>query len=299
MSGNRKLKVFLCHSKDDKPKVRKLYRRLVADGFDAWLDEEKLMPGQEWDLEIRKTVRETDVVIACISKGSTTKSGYVQKEIRFALDIAEEKPEGAIYLIPARLEDCSVPDRLGRYQWVNLFEQNGYKKLKDSLELCMKNLDIRIDSNELFDWFTQDMLEIPIIGPISRGMPLPNPESGVTHIGGDKQNMVNIARNLLHIKDVNDLFALEVKGNSMIDAGINDGDIVIMKPANKARNGEMVAIWLPRENETTLKYYFEVKGGFTLKPANPTMKSVFIKKNEPLEIKGKVVMVIRKIVTEN
>jgi SOS-response transcriptional repressor LexA len=248
---------------------------------------------------MKKNLCETDVVIACISKGSTTKSGYVQKEIRFALDIAEEKPEGAIYLIPARLEDCSVPDRLGRYQWVNLFEQNGYKKLKDSLELCMKNLDIRIDSNELFDWFTQDMLEIPIIGPISRGMPLPNPESGVTHIGGDKQNMVNIARNLLHIKDVNDLFALEVKGNSMIDAGINDGDIVIMKPANKARNGEMVAIWLPRENETTLKYYFEVKGGFTLKPANPTMKSVFIKKNEPLEIKGKVVMVIRKIVTEN
>lgn len=94
MNENRKLKVFLCHSKDDKPKVRELYHRLVADGFDPWFDEEKLMPGQEWDLEIRKAVRESDVVIVCLSKSSTTKAGYVQKEIRFALDVADEQLEG-------------------------------------------------------------------------------------------------------------------------------------------------------------------------------------------------------------
>ena len=121
MTKVRKLKVFLCHSRDDKPKVRELYRRLVDDGFDAWLDEEKLMPGQDWDLEIRKAVRNADVVLVCLSNGSTTKAGYVQKEIRFALDIADEQPEGAIYLIPTRLEDCSVPSRLSRWQWVDLF----------------------------------------------------------------------------------------------------------------------------------------------------------------------------------
>ena len=133
MTDNRKLKVFLCHSKDDKPKVRELYRHLVADGFDAWLDEEKLMPGQEWDLEIRKAVRKSDVVVVCLSKGSVTKTGYVQKEIRFALDVADEQPEGAIYLIPLRLEDCEVPSRLGKWQWVDLFESKGYEKLKLSL----------------------------------------------------------------------------------------------------------------------------------------------------------------------
>src|SRR5262245_44125649 len=128
----RKLKVFLCHSKDDKPKVRELYRSLVANGFDAWLDEEKLIPGQDWDLEIRKAVRESDVVVVCLSNSSTTKAGYVQKEIRFALDVADEQPEGAIFIIPVRMEECDVPTRLSKWQWVNLFESNGYEKLMSS-----------------------------------------------------------------------------------------------------------------------------------------------------------------------
>ena len=104
MTASRSLKVFICHSKDDKPKVRKLYRRLINDGFEAWLDEAKLMPGQDWDLEIRKAVRGSDVVLVCLSKSSTTKEGYVQKEMRFALDVADEKPEGTVFLIPVRLE---------------------------------------------------------------------------------------------------------------------------------------------------------------------------------------------------
>jgi repressor LexA len=94
---------------------------------------------------------------------------------------------------------------------------------------------------------------------------------------------------------VNDLYALEVKGESMIDAMINDGDIVVLKPAIEARNGEMVAVWLPRENEATLKYFFKEKDSYRLQPANPTMKPILIKKTEPLEIKGKVIMVIRKV----
>ena len=140
MAENRKLKLFLCHSKDDKPKVRELYHRLVADGFDAWLDEENLLPGQDWDLEIRKAVRESDVVVVCLSKGAVTKTGYVQKEIRFALDVADEQPEGTIFIIPAKLEACQVPLRLNKWQWVNLFETVGYEKLKRSLTHRANNL---------------------------------------------------------------------------------------------------------------------------------------------------------------
>jgi len=81
----------------------------------------------------------------------------------------------------------------------------------------------------------------------------------------------------------------------MIDAMINDGDIVVLKPASDARNGEMVAVWLPRDNEATLKYFFKEKDRYRLQPANPTMKPIFVKKSEPLEIKGKVVMVIRRL----
>ena len=81
----------------------------------------------------------------------------------------------------------------------------------------------------------------------------------------------------------------------MIDAMVNDGDIVILKPSQDARNGDMVAVWLSDRNETTLKYFYKEKDGFRLQPANPTMKPIMIKKNELVEIKGKVVMVIRKM----
>lgn len=129
------LKVFLCQASGDKPSVRELYKHLVAKGVDAWLDQEKLLPGQDWRLEIPRAVKEADVVVVCLSKKSITKEGYVQKEIKFALDIAEEKPEGTIFLIPARLEECTVPERLSRWQWVDLHEENGFIRLLRSLKL--------------------------------------------------------------------------------------------------------------------------------------------------------------------
>jgi len=78
---------------------------------------------------------------------------------------------------------------------------------------------------------------------------------------------------------------------------VNDGDIVVMKPTGgiQPNNGEMVAVWLPERDETTLKYFFKEKEGYRLQPANPTMEAIHIDKDEALEIKGKVVMVIRQI----
>jgi outer membrane protein assembly factor BamD (BamD/ComL family) len=140
---HRPLKVFLCHASGDKPAVRALYQRLIRDGVDAWLDREKLLPGQDWRVEIPKAVRESDVVVICLSNRSTTKEGYVQKEIKFALDIASEKPEGTIFLIPARLEECSVPAQLSLWQWVDLFEEDGYERLMRSLRVRADKLGLR------------------------------------------------------------------------------------------------------------------------------------------------------------
>jgi repressor LexA len=141
-----------------------------------------------------------------------------------------------------------------------------------------------------------DTFRVPMLGRIAAGLPLPELEAGVSFMTDNESNAVEIARSLLPAKEKGDnLFALEVKGDSMIDAMINDGDIVVLRPASDARNGEMVAVWLPRDNEATLKYFFREKDRYRLQPANPTMKPIFIKKSEPLEIKGKVVMVIRKI----
>jgi hypothetical protein len=129
----RALQVFLCHASSDKPVVRNLYRRLVDNGIEPWFDEESLLPGQHWQAEIPKAVRKSDVVIVCLSCASVSKAGYVQKEISFALDVAEEQPEGSIFLIPLRLEECVLPDRLRRYQRADLYSPIGFDRLMKSL----------------------------------------------------------------------------------------------------------------------------------------------------------------------
>ncbi len=140
-----------------------------------------------------------------------------------------------------------------------------------------------------------DMLRVPVVGRIQAGEPIPVPSSDFNYFNAE--DSVDIAMSLMPAKEKSNkhLFALEVQGDSMIDAMVNDGDIVIMKAAQEARNGDMVAVWLPERNETTLKYFYKEKDRFRLQPANPTMKPIYVNKNDPLEIKGKVVMVIRKM----
>ena len=128
------LKVFLCHAHSDKDAVKALYARLKREGVDVWLDKEKLLPGADWELEIRKAVREADVVVVCLSK-QFNQAGFRQKEVRIALDAAMEKPEGEIFIIPARLEECDSLESLSRWHWVDLFERDGFQRLILALRL--------------------------------------------------------------------------------------------------------------------------------------------------------------------
>ena len=91
------LRVFLCHASEDKVRVRSLYQELKGEGFAPWLDEEDIQPGQQWDAEIAKAIRGSDVVLVCLSQRSE-KRGYIQKEIVRPLDVADEQPEGRIFL---------------------------------------------------------------------------------------------------------------------------------------------------------------------------------------------------------
>jgi hypothetical protein len=131
----RPLRVFLCHASADKPAVRELYDYLKQHGIHPWLDEIDLLPGQHWREQIPEALNSSDVIIVCLSKNSVDKEGYIQKEIRYALDKAEEMPEGTIFIIPARLEECNVPTRLKPFQWVDLFSDNGHKQLMQSLNV--------------------------------------------------------------------------------------------------------------------------------------------------------------------
>lgn len=142
----RQLRVFLCHASQDKPAVRELYKRLkTEDWIDPWLDEEKLLGGQDFDLEIYKATRDADAIIVCLSKTSVVKEGYVNKEIRRALEIAQEKGEGAIYVIPLRLDDCNPSfEQLKKLHWVDYFFPNAHEKLIRSLQVRADALKIPI-----------------------------------------------------------------------------------------------------------------------------------------------------------
>lgn len=143
---------------------------------------------------------------------------------------------------------------------------------------------------------TSELLSIPVWGRIGASLPVPMPASEGSYF--DPESTVEIARSLLPAREkVNELFALEVSGHSMIDAMVNDGDIVIMKRTQNANNGEMVAVWLEDTDETTLKYFFKESGHVRLQPANPTMTPIIIDNPERVRIQGKVIMIVRRVDT--
>jgi hypothetical protein len=135
MSGTdeKKLLVFISHASEDNAAARRLTKRLKDDGFDPWLDLERLLPGQDWNLEIEKAMRESGAILLCFSEESVSKEGYVQKEYKRAMRIQEEKPEGTIFVIPVRLDNCEIPFSLREIQWVDY--PDGYEKLVTALSL--------------------------------------------------------------------------------------------------------------------------------------------------------------------
>ena len=139
-----------------------------------------------------------------------------------------------------------------------------------------------------------EMFTVPVIGRIVAGEPVPVPSSDFNYF--DSETGIDIARSLLPTKEkTEDLFALEVQGDSMIDAMVNDGDIVIMRPITQANNGEMVAVWLSDRDETTLKYFYLENGRVRLQPANPLMSPIIIDDPAHVQVQGKVVLVIRRL----
>jgi YVTN family beta-propeller protein len=187
----QRLRLFLCHSSVDKSSVRTFYQRLQNDKFDPWLDEENLLPGQDWEHEIKKAVRGTDVVLVCLSRVSVERAGFANKEIKFALDVADEKPEGTIFIIPVKLEECNIPDRLRRWHWVNLFEERGYEKLLRALQERANKLGATIPPTLPAQFFYAPSASAILITPDSRDIYCADEEHGkivvienIPHAGG-------------------------------------------------------------------------------------------------------------------
>jgi repressor LexA len=134
------------------------------------------------------------------------------------------------------------------------------------------------------------VVRIPMLGDIGAS-PSPLPTVNDVFSAYNEEDAVVVSRDMLKAKADN-LYALRVRGDSMIDAMVNDGDIVIMQPQYEARNGEMVAVYLRNDMSATLKRFYVDGERVRLQPANPTLEPIFVDPEE-VQIQGKVLMVLR------
>ena len=124
---------FLCHASQDEEKVREIGNRLQQDGILVWFAPNALKGGSEWAAEIEKAMRECDFVIIFLSVAAINKTGFVQREVKYAFEQLQLRPDNARYVIPVLLEPCQPPARFEHFHWIKLFENDGYTRLKASV----------------------------------------------------------------------------------------------------------------------------------------------------------------------
>lgn len=134
------------------------------------------------------------------------------------------------------------------------------------------------------------MFQVPLVGTIAASAPVTTPEDFGYYY--DSDDMIDVPLAMLSVGDRSDLFALRVTGDSMIDAMVAEGDIIVLKRQNVAKNGDMVAVWLNEQGETTLKHYFLEGKQVRLQPANPTMDPIYVDAQQ-VNIQGRVLAVLR------
>jgi repressor LexA len=132
---------------------------------------------------------------------------------------------------------------------------------------------------------------VPLIGVIAAGKPIPVPDSETWDMTAGAET-IEVPEHITRGRQ--NVYALRVKGTSMIDALINDGDIVLMSYVSAVDNGDMAAVWLKDEKEVTLKKFYAEGAQVRLQPANVTMKPIFAKASN-VEVQGRVIGVIRRV----
>ena len=132
------MQVFLSYARENIDDARKLKASLEQNDIDIWFDEDNLLPGQNWKLEISRAIVNSSLVILLVSNESLSKRGYVQVEMKKALNILEEIPDSDIFIIPVRINSCEIFEPgLNDLHWVDLFPsyQRGVESIMKAIEL--------------------------------------------------------------------------------------------------------------------------------------------------------------------
>ena len=165
-----------------------------------------------------------------------------------------------------------------------ILERKEYIRRRHSVSRGIELIDRSSDLGYCF--------QVPIIGQIAAGEPIPVPAPDTWDVTASAETL-EVTRDLIRGRE--GVYALKVKGWSMVDALINDGDTILMQYVNVVENGEMAAIWLKAEKEATLKKFYGEPGRIRLQPANSQMQPIYAEPDN-VEIQGRVIAVIRKLV---
>jgi hypothetical protein len=139
---NENATIFLSYASPDYERVHTYFTRLVADGLDPWFDKEKLVAGQNWDFEIKRALARAEIIVVFLSENSISRRGYVQREIRIALDQAQNKLHDDIYVIPVMLDEVPIPTQLEAIQVVGATSEDPYKQLSTAISTQLERLGL-------------------------------------------------------------------------------------------------------------------------------------------------------------
>ena len=168
MTTNDYVSIFISYASEDSEKVHPFYPMLTKAGAKVWMDKENLLPGQDWEFAIRKAIRDSDFFLIFLTNNSVTKRGFLQKEIKVALDVWDEKLPDDVFLIPIRLDDCVMPDSLVKFQRIDIFnnqeinqENSNFTKLIEGIVFGAEKLGKKlIQSNNDYQLLTKRIQEI-------------------------------------------------------------------------------------------------------------------------------------------
>ncbi len=217
-----KPRIFLSYGRPDNSQVEELYELLVEKGFSPWMDSKNLLPGERWKLAITDQIEKCDFFLACISPRSVDRRGILQEELRTALELSRQKLNTDIFLIPIRLENCDIPKELAQFQYVDLFQNDGFQKLVKAIragfkrskpdverpktqisqEQALRPPDYMLTDEEIDNWLRNYAKYFQLI-QISRGVPASQDQmiearhAAIVHLAGDVlEGRLNFARRI-------------------------------------------------------------------------------------------------------
>lgn len=199
-----------------------------------------------------------------------------ERILNFIRDFIDER--GYAPTVRDILKGCFISSTAVVQHHLNILEREGHIHRDPEVFRSIQLLD------------RSNIVRVPLLGSIAAGAPIPVPSAETWEV--EPLEILELTDDLIQSKE--GVYALKVKGLSMIDALIDDGDIVLMQSADTANNGEMVAVWLKDKQEVTLKRFFRESNQIRLQPANSQMQPIYVAPDN-VEVQGKVIGVIRNL----